>query len=56
MTREQHAAEGFRLPTTRGVDCFVANRSAFVESVATADFAEGLEAFVDRRRPDFVGA
>ena len=26
-------------------------RSAFVECVATADFAEGLKAVVDRRRP-----
>jgi 2-(1,2-epoxy-1,2-dihydrophenyl)acetyl-CoA isomerase len=31
-------------------------RSAFVECVATADFAEGLKAFVDRRRAVFVGA
>jgi len=31
-------------------------RSAFVECVATADFGEGLTAFVDRRRPAFVGA
>ena len=31
-------------------------RSAFVECVATADFAEGLKAFVDRRRPTFIGA
>jgi 2-(1,2-epoxy-1,2-dihydrophenyl)acetyl-CoA isomerase len=31
-------------------------RSAFLECVATADFAEGLKAFVDRRRPVFVGA
>jgi 2-(1,2-epoxy-1,2-dihydrophenyl)acetyl-CoA isomerase len=31
-------------------------RSAFVECVATADFAEGLKAFVDRRRPIFVAA
>jgi 2-(1,2-epoxy-1,2-dihydrophenyl)acetyl-CoA isomerase len=30
-------------------------RSAFVECVATADFAEGLKAFADRRRPTFVG-
>jgi 2-(1,2-epoxy-1,2-dihydrophenyl)acetyl-CoA isomerase len=31
-------------------------RSAFVECVATADFGEGLKAFVDRRPPTFVGA
>jgi 2-(1,2-epoxy-1,2-dihydrophenyl)acetyl-CoA isomerase len=31
-------------------------RSAFVEGVATADFGEGLKAFVDRRPPTFVGA
>ena len=31
-------------------------RSAFVECVATADFAEGLKAFVDRHRPTFIGA
>ena len=31
-------------------------RGAFVECVATADFAEGLKAFVERRRPAFVGA
>jgi 2-(1,2-epoxy-1,2-dihydrophenyl)acetyl-CoA isomerase len=31
-------------------------RAAFVECVATADFAEGLRAFVDRRRPAFVRA
>jgi 2-(1,2-epoxy-1,2-dihydrophenyl)acetyl-CoA isomerase len=30
-------------------------RSAFVEWVAKTDFAEGLKAFVDRRRPAFVG-
>jgi hypothetical protein len=38
MTREQQAVEGLRSPTTRGVDCSVAKRSAFVECVATADF------------------
>jgi 2-(1,2-epoxy-1,2-dihydrophenyl)acetyl-CoA isomerase len=31
-------------------------RSAFVECVATADFGEGLKAFVDRRPPTFAGA
>jgi enoyl-CoA hydratase/carnithine racemase len=31
-------------------------RSAFVECVATADFAEGLKAFIDRHPPVFVGA
>ncbi len=55
MTREQQAVEELRSPTTRGVDCSVANRSAFVECVATLDFAEDLKAFGDRR-PVFVGA
>ena len=31
-------------------------RRAFVECVVTADFAEGLEAFVSHRHPTFVGA
>lgn len=31
-------------------------RGALIECVATADFAEGLKAFVGRRRPTFVGA
>jgi 2-(1,2-epoxy-1,2-dihydrophenyl)acetyl-CoA isomerase len=35
---------------------FARERSAFVECVATADFGEGLKAFVDRRPPTFVGA
>ena len=30
-------------------------RAAFVECVATEDFAEGLRAFVARRAPAFVG-
>lgn len=30
-------------------------RRAFVECVATADFAEGLKAFVERRPAVFVG-
>ena len=56
MTCEQQALEELRSPTTRGVDCSVANRSAFVECVATVDFAKSLMAFVDRRRPVFFGA
>jgi enoyl-CoA hydratase/carnithine racemase len=31
-------------------------RKAFVDCVATSDFAEGLRAFTERRAPSFRGA
>ena len=53
MTREQQAVEGLRRPRHVAVDFSEANRSAFVECVATADFAEGLRRSTP---PVFVGA
>ena len=54
--REQHAAEGSVRPTTRGVLSLRGEPQSVPGFRRDSGLRRGPKAFVDRRRPDFVGA